>query len=97
MKAIFIGCNQALYEEVMDLMEEMGVRGFTSWEEVAGCGAVDGEPHLGSAAWPTMNSAIIAMVEEPLASQFMTEMKKIDDANNRFGLRAFWWEVGGMV
>ncbi len=95
MKAIFVSCNQALYEEVMQIMKKLGVRGYTSWEEVTGCGTTDGEPHLGDYAWPTMNSALIAMVEEPLASQYLAELRKLDEENKMLGMRAFWWEVGG--
>ena len=68
MKAIFLSCNQALYEEVLHEMKRLGVRGYTGWEEVEGCGMLTGDPHLGTNAWPTMNSALIAMVEEPKAS-----------------------------
>ena len=50
MKAIFMSCNQALYEEVLDKMKKLGIRGYTGWEEVAGCGSRDGEPHLGDYA-----------------------------------------------
>lgn len=95
MKAIFVSCNQALLDEVMQIMKKLGVRGYTSWEEVTGCGTKDGEPHLGDYAWPTMNSALIAMVEEPLATQYLDELRKLDEENSMLGLRAFWWEIGG--
>ena len=36
MKALFIACDQALYDEVQQKMTELGVRGYTSWEEVQG-------------------------------------------------------------
>ena len=48
MKAIFISCNQALYDEVQQKMASLGVRGYTSWEELMGAGMATGEPHLGS-------------------------------------------------
>ena len=31
MKAVFIACDQALYDEVQQTMASLGVRGYTSW------------------------------------------------------------------
>ena len=97
MKAIFISCNQALYVEVMQIMERQGVRGYTAWEELMGCGTATGEPHLGSTTWPTMNSSLLSIVEDSQCEPFMAELKKLDEANPQLGLRAFWWEVGGTL
>ena len=58
MKAIFVAYNQAYNEEIVDLLEEFGQRGYTKWEDVGGRGSIDGEPHLGSHAWPTQNHAL---------------------------------------
>lgn len=95
MKAIFVSCDQALYDEVQQIMSRLGVRGFTSWEEVRGCGGTTGDPHLGDYAWPMMNTAFISMVDEPVASEFLAALRALDEANPKMGLRAFWWEIGG--
>ena len=97
MKAIFISCNQALYIEVMQIMERQGVRGYTAWEELMGCGTATGEPHLASTTWPTMNSSLLSIVEDSQYEPFMAELKSLDEANPQLGLRAFWWEVGGTL
>ncbi len=95
MKAIFVSCNQALYTEVLDKMKELGIRGYTGWEELEGCGTSTGDPHLGTGAWPTLNSALIAMVEDAKAEVFLAELREIDNANPKLGLHAFWWQIGG--
>ena len=95
MKAIFISCNQALYEETQQIMEKYGVRGYTSWEELGGCGTSTGEPHLGTTTWPTLNSAILAFVEDEQCDPFLAALKELDTNNPLLGLRAFWWVVGG--
>ena len=64
MKAIFISFNQAYYEMILSIMDRNNIRGFTYWEEVQGRGSKNGEPHYGSHAWPTLNSAILAMVPD---------------------------------
>ncbi|MCH5329778.1 MAG: hypothetical protein J1E04_02345 [Alistipes sp.] len=97
MKAIFLSCNQALYDEVLDTMERCGIRGYTGWEEVTGCGMQTGEPHLGSHAWPTLNSSLLSMAEDEAADRFMDELRRIDAENPKLGLRAFWWPIGGTL
>ena len=39
MTAIFIAYNQAYYEEISELLEKQGVRGFTRWNEITGRGS----------------------------------------------------------
>ena len=76
-------------------MQKLGIRGFTAWEEVAGCGGTNGEPHLGDYAWPALNTAFISMVENEAADEFLAALRQLDDNNPKLGLRAFWWEIGG--
>ena len=97
MKALFIACDQALYVEAQEKMKELGVRGYTSWEEVQGCGMTTGEPHLGDAVWPMMNSAIISIVDDERCWKLLDALRALDVANPQLGLRAFWWEVGGTL
>lgn len=93
MKAVFMACNQSMYDAVMDIMNDMELRGFTGWEELIGRGSKDGEPHLGSHAWPTMNSALISVMEDDKATEFLKRLKQLDENNGKQGLRAFAWSV----
>lgn len=83
-------------DEVLDKMQKLGVRGFTGWEELHGCGT-QGEPHLGTNAWPTMNSAFISVMEDEQCTEVMDLARQIDAENPKLGLRAFWWSVGGTL
>ncbi len=93
MKAIFITFNQAYYEMILTLMDRHNLRGFSYWENVQGRGSKTGEPHYGSHAWPTMNSAIITMVEESKVDHFLDLLHKMDQQTEALGLRAFVWNV----
>ena len=97
MKAVFMSCNQSMYDEVLNIMEELGIRGFTGWEELIGRGSNEGEPHLGNHAWPSMNSALISVAEDEKAAEFLTRLRKLDEENPEQGLRAFAWEVTSMI
>ena len=89
MKAIFISFNQAYYEMILSIMDRNNIRGFTYWEEVQGRGSKNGEPHYGSHAWPTLNSAILAMVPDEKVDPFLDLLHKMDLQTEAQGLRAF--------
>ena len=97
MKGIFIACDQALYDEVQHKMAELGVRGYTSWEEVQGCGTETGEPHLGDYVWPILNSAILSIPDDERCWKLFDALRALEAANPKLGVRAFWWEVGGTL
>ena len=92
-----MSCNQSMYDEVLNIMEEMGIRGFTGWEELIGRGTSDGEPHLGDHAWPSMNSALISVMEDTKAADFLARLRALDEENPEQGLKAFAWDVTGVM
>ena len=89
MKAIFIAFNQAYNEEIVDILEKRGQRGYTKWEDIGGRGTYDGEPHLGSHAWPTLNQAIYTAVPDEVVSVIMSDLRATDEAHKDLGLRAY--------
>ena len=93
MKALFISFNQAYYEMILSIMDRNNIRGFTYWEEVQGRGSKNGEPHYGSHAWPTLNSAILAMVPDEKLDPFLDLMNKMYFQTVAQGLRAFVWNI----
>ena len=93
MKAIFISFNQAYYDMIITTMDRNNLRGFTYWDEVMGRGSKTGEPHYGSHAWPTMNSAILTMVEDDKVDNFLDLLHKMDEETEALGLRAFAWNI----
>ena len=97
MKAIFVACNQSIYDEVLDIMNRMQMRGYTGWEELMGCGSRNGEPHLGNHTWPTMNSALLTVTDDGKVDEFLKSLKELDEANEMQGLRAFVWDVTAMI
>ncbi len=97
MKALLITYNQAYNEEITDLLDKHGQRGFTRWTEVQGRGGVAGTPHMGNHAWPEMNHALLTMVEDGLSETLLAELKAMDEAAPDLGLRAFTWEISGMI
>lgn len=89
MKNIFVVYNQAYNMEVADLLEKHSCRGFTMWKDIEGRGSVSGEPHYGNHAWPTMNNALMAFVDDSVVDVLLQELRQMDKSAPALGLRAF--------
>jgi hypothetical protein len=93
MKAVFISYNQAHTEDVQALLDSSRIRGFTQWTGVMGRGSSNGEPHFGNHAWPAMNVAILAMVDDSKVEPLLKKLHELDLSAEQQGLRAFVWNV----
>ena len=93
MKAIIITCNQAYYDDVLLIMDRCAIRGFTFWDEVKGRGTKKGDPHYGTHAWPTTNSAFMVVTDNDKAANFMKQLHELDMKTEKQGLRAFMWNI----
>lgn len=93
MKSVMIVFNQAFTSRVEYMLDELGIRGFTFFEEVQGRGSVDGEPHRGTHTWPEMNSAVITIVPDDKVDELLRTVRKLDARNKAVGVRAFVWNI----
>ena len=93
MKAVFISYNQALTDRVNAILDEQGIRGFTRWALTEGRGSVDGEPHSGTHAWPSMNTSVLAIVADAQVEPLLEALRAMDAATKMQGSRAFVWNV----
>ncbi len=97
MKAVMIISDQAHYDEIVGNLSRLNIRGFTSWREVLGRGSKTGEPHYGTHAWPSINSAIFTVVEDNRVAPLLKFLKNLDAEAENLGLRAFVWNVEDMI
>ncbi|WP_298654024.1 PG0541 family transporter-associated protein [uncultured Proteiniphilum sp.] len=97
MKAVLIIFDQAHYSQIERDLPKLNIRGFSSWKEVYGRGSNTGEPHYGSHAWPSVNNAIITIVENDRVPLLLKYLKELDNEYNNLGLRAFVLNVEDMV
>jgi len=97
MKAIMIIYNQAHTEKVEYLLDKLGIKGYSLWENVQGRGTSTGVPHLGTHAWPEINKSVLTIVDDELVETVLEKVKKIDAVNEDVGIRAFVWDILKMV
>lgn len=93
MKSIFIAFDQAHHEGVLEVLSHHNCRGYSFFEQVQGRGTKTGEPHLGSHAWPSMCSAIIAIVDDDKVDVLLSSLRSLDEQSEQLGLRAFVWNI----
>lgn len=93
MKSVFIVFNQAFTSRVEFMLDELGIRGFTFFEQVQGRGTDKGQPHRGTHTWPEMNSAVITVVPDEKVTELLQTVKKLDARNKEVGVRAFVWNI----
>jgi nitrogen regulatory protein PII len=97
MKSIMIIYNQAHSALVQHALDKCDVRGFTKWVDVQGRGSDKGEPHYGTHAWPSINMAVMAIVEPEILTILLSELKEINSSAEKQGLRAFVWEAESAI
>ena len=93
MKAVFVVFNQANTERVEYMLDKLGIRGYTWWNDVLGRGSENGEPRMGTHTWPEINSAILTIVPDEKVDELLDSVKKMDKINEEVGVRAFVWDV----
>ncbi len=91
MKTVFIAYDQAHQVNVMEALNDTNARGYTILEQAGGRGTKGGDLHLGTHAWPSMNSAIITVVEDAQVGPLLKRLRRYDEDNPMLGLRAFVW------
>ncbi|MCF0210295.1 MAG: hypothetical protein HUK18_03115 [Bacteroidales bacterium] len=93
MKAAFIAYNQAFVEEVEQVLHQLNLRGYTRWTDVQGRGTSNGEPHLGSHAWPGKNMATLCICDDNIAPILKKRIQALDHSAPEQGIRVFFWET----
>ena len=97
MKAVFISYDQAHQVNVQEALNASNARGYTLFPQTGGRGSKTGDPHLGSHAWPSMNSSVLTIVEDNQVEPLLERIKKLDEDNILLGIRAFVWNIEQVV
>ena len=93
MKAVMILYNQAHTEKVEYVLDKLGIKGYSLWENVQGRGSDTGVPHLGTHTWPEINKSLLTVIEDDLVEKIFEYIKKVDAVNEEVGIRAFVWDI----
>lgn len=92
MKFVMICYNEAVDDEVLELLNSFDVDGYTKWTKVLGKGKTSG-PHLYSHIWPKANNALFTVLPENIAVKVFDGIRKIKTEVGAEGLKAFMWQI----
>lgn len=88
MKMVLIAYNEAIDDEVMEILEANSVKGYTKWTKVLGQGKTSG-PHLLTHVWPKANNVVAAAVDDTTGAQLMEKVLHLRRALGKEGIKAF--------
>ena len=92
MKLVMICYNEAIDDEIIELLDSIDVQGYTKWTKVLGKGQTSG-PHLYSHIWPKENNVLFTACQQEVASNILEHIRKIKSQVGVEGLKAFMWEI----
>ena len=88
MKMVLIAYNEAIDEEVMEILKVNSVEGYTKWTMALGKGKTSG-PHLLTHVWPKANNVIAVSVEDEQARSILEGVRNLRTTAGQEGVKAF--------
>lgn len=97
MNMIMIVYNEAVEEEIVEILEGLGIDSYTKWQRVLGRGERS-TPHMDTHIWPGTNAVLGIVLEDEDKTRHLTDrIKKLDEQVGDKGLFALMWPVNRIV
>ena len=80
--------NEALDNEVMEILESCSMKNYTKITGVFGCGTSSGT-HLGTDIWPGRNNLLYVACEEVAGKNIIAAVKQLRKSLGAEGIKAF--------
>jgi nitrogen regulatory protein PII len=96
MKMVLMVYYVGIHDEVMEVLDDLGVCTYTRWREVEGrisCG----DPREGSQIWPGTNSAVMIVVEDPVVDSVLGRLEAFNRGREGEGVDAYVLDVARAV
>ena len=89
MKALWITYDIVLDEDIMRLLDECKVAGFTRWPRLSGRGPNSGA-RLDDHVWPGANAAVLTVQDDETVDRLMARLQALrDEVGAKTGVWAF--------
>jgi nitrogen regulatory protein PII len=88
LKMAMVVYNEAIDDEVSEMLEECGMKNYTKITAAFGKGATSGT-HLGNDIWPGRNNILYIVCEEKQAKQLLSCVTELRKQLGREGIKAF--------
>ena len=88
LKMVMVAYNEAMNDEVMEVLQNCAMKNFTQVKGAFGKGVTSGT-HLGNDIWPGLNNILWVVCEEPQAKQMLSCVKQLRKQLGAEGIKAF--------
>lgn len=88
MKMVMITYNEALDNEVMEILGNCALKNYTKIPGVFGCGTSSGT-HLGTDIWPGRNNILYVACQEDESKKIIASVKELRKSLRAEGIKAF--------
>jgi len=88
MKMVIIAYNEAVDEEITEILKFNSQVEFTKWTKVLGQGK-NSEPHLMTNIWPKANNVLMACVGDDSAKKILDGIRELRKTMGHEGVKAF--------
>ncbi len=95
-KMLLVVYNEAIEPEVMELLDEAGIRNYTQFIGVYGRGESSGM-HMGNDIWPGRNNMLIAVCGPDEARKALAQVSGLRKKLGKEGVKAFLVPVEEMT
>jgi hypothetical protein len=92
MKMIMLSYNEAVDMEVMEALENCGLKNYTKISGTFGRGTSSG-PHLGTDIWPGLNNVLYAASPDDVARKVLAAIRELRKSLGKEGVKAFAWQL----
>lgn len=88
MKMVIITYNEAMDDEVMELLAEASIKNYTKTTGAFGSGQTSGT-HMGNDIWPGLNNILYIACEEKDSKELLSRIKALRKDFGKEGIKAF--------
>jgi len=88
MKMVMIAYNEAIDDEVMDIMAGCALKSYTKLTKVYGSGLMSGT-HLGNDIWPGLNNILYVACDDDKAGLLIARVRETRTRLGSEGIKAF--------
>ncbi len=88
MKMVMVAYNEAIDQEVMEVLKGCGLKNYSKITATYGKGATSGT-HLGDDIWPGRNNILYIACEDKEADQLLSCVRQLKKTLGKEGVKAF--------
>ena len=92
MKMLILIFNEAIDDEVMELLETCKLDSYTRINTVFGKGRLSGA-HLGTDIWPGRNNTLLLAVSDEAVEPLLNGVRELRKTMGAEGIKAFTWNL----